>query len=193
MDENGCHYDTSFTIQPYPRDAVTLSIDTVNPICTTLNSGSLTITVQGDQAPYWLSWASATYSSGSTIANLSRGDFVLPVINKDGCVVDSAHAHLDLDIEPACEMVYIPNAFTPNGNGTNDLFRVIHSPYLQITGFRVFNRYGGLLFAGNDRQTGWDGTFHGEPQPAGTYVWEVSYIDLENMAKTAHGAVLLIR
>jgi gliding motility-associated-like protein len=193
QDANGCLYDTSFTIEPYPRDAVTLSIDTVNPVCTTLNSGSLTITVVGDQAPYWLALGSATYPTGSMIGNLSNGDFILPVINKDGCVVDSAHAHLDLDILPVCEAVYIPNAFTPDGNGVNDVFRVLHSPYMQITGFRVFNRYGGLVFTGSDQHPGWDGTFHGEPQPAGTYVWEVSYIDVMNIHKTTHGVVLLIR
>jgi len=192
-DGNGCLYDTSFTIEPYPREGVTLSIDTVNPVCTTLNSGSLTITVQGDQAPYWLASGTATYPSGSTIGNLSKGDFTLPVINKDGCVVDSAHAHLDLDIEPECEMVYLPNAFTPNGNGVNDVFRVLRSPYIDVTGFRVFNRWGVLVFSGSDRHPGWDGTFHGEPQPAGTYVWEVSYIDLLNIARTTQGAVLLIR
>jgi gliding motility-associated-like protein len=193
QDANGCLYDTSFTIQPYPRDAVTLSIDTVNPVCTTLNSGSLTITVQGDQAPYWLAAGSVTYPNGATIGQLSKGDFILPVINRDGCVVDSAHAHLDLDIEPVCEEVFLPNAFTPNGNGVNDVFRVLHSPYMEVTGFRVFNRHGGIVFTATDRQMGWDGTFHGEPQPAGTYVWEASYIDLENIARTAHGSVLLIR
>jgi gliding motility-associated-like protein len=193
QDGNGCIYDTVFAIQPYPRDSLTLSIDTVDPVCTTLNSGSLTITVQGDQAPYWLTLGNATYASGTTIPGLSRGDFSLPVIDKDGCVVDSAHAHLDLDIEPQCEMVYVPNAFTPDGNGVNDLFRVLRSPYIQVTGFRVFNRYGGLVFSGSDQRPGWDGTFHGEPQPAGTYVWEVAYIDLENIARSVHGIVVLLR
>lgn len=193
QDESGCLYDTSFTIQAYPRDSVILSIDTVEPVCTTLNSGSLTITVQGGQAPYWLTLGASTYASGSTIGNLNRGDFVLPVIDKDGCVVDSAHAHLDLDIEPECETVYLPNAFTPNGDGVNDVFRVLRSPYIEVTGFRVFNRWGAMVFSGSDQHPGWDGTFHGEPQPADTYVWEVGYIDLLNIARTAHGAVLLIR
>jgi gliding motility-associated-like protein len=192
-DGNGCLYDTSITIQPYPRNSVTLSIDTVDPVCTTLNSGSLTIAVQGDQAPYWLALGPSTYASGSTIGNLNRGDFILPVIDKDGCVVDSAHAHLDLDIEPECETVYLPNAFTPNGDGVNDVFRVLRSPYIGITGFRVFNRWGAMVFSGSDQHPGWDGTFHGELQPADTYVWEVSYIDLLNIARTAHGVVLLIR
>lgn len=193
QDKNTCSWDTSFTVLPYPKDPVTLSVDTVNPVCTSLNSGSLTIKVQGDQAPYWLSYNNTTYASGSTIYQLNNGNFSLPVINQDGCVVDTVHTQLGLDIKPECELIYLPNAFTPNGNGVNDLFRVMHSPYLTTISLRVYNRYGGLLFVSSGQTPGWDGTFHGELQPAGTYVWEVDYADLEKVPKTTHGIVLLIR
>ncbi len=193
QDKNTCTWDTSIAILPYPKDPVTLSVDTVNPICTTLNSGSLTIKVQGDQAPYWIQYNNASYASGSTIYQLNDGDLSLPVADQDGCVVDTVHTHLDLDVKPECELIYLPNAFTPNGNGVNDLFRVMHSPYLTAISLRVYNRYGGLLFASSGQTPGWDGTFHGEPQPAGTYVWEVDYTDLKKTPKTTHGIVLLIR
>jgi len=190
---DGCSWDTSFIVQPYPKGAVTLSIDTVNPVCTELNSGSLTIRVQGDQAPYWLGFNNTTYANGSTIGHLSYGDYSLSVINHDGCVVDSAHVHLRLDLRPECDNIYIPDAFTPDGNGKNDLFRVIHSPYLTQIELCVYNRYGQLLFASSAERPGWDGTFHGAAQPPDTYVWTVNYTDLEKRRRTAHGTVLLVR
>ncbi|HWK07083.1 MAG TPA: gliding motility-associated C-terminal domain-containing protein [Puia sp.] len=115
------------------------------------------------------------------------------MINQDGCVVDSASVHLALDLTPECDAIYLPNAFTPNGNGVNDLFRIVHSPYLTQIKLRVYNRYGELLFTSSDQRPGWDGAFHGTAQPPGTYVWTVDYTDLEKQGKTAHGAVLLIR
>ena len=193
QDKNVCAWDTVFTVQPYPKEVVTLVIDTVNPVCTELNSGSITIDVRGDRSPYWLRFNNSTYAGGSTIDHLNYGDYSLPVINRDGCVVDSARVSLHLDLKPECNTIYLPSAFSPDGNGVNDVFRVIHAPYLTQIQLRVYNRYGELLFTSSDRRPGWDGTFHGLSQPAGTYVWMVGYTNLNNERKTVSGTVELVR
>ncbi|HWB94273.1 MAG TPA: gliding motility-associated C-terminal domain-containing protein [Puia sp.] len=192
-DANLCSWDTTILVRPYPIDSVRVTIDQADPVCTQLNSGSLIINVQGEQAPYWLKFGNSTIASGGVIASLGPGDLTLPVINMDGCVVDSVHARLALEIKPECNMVYLPSAFSPNADGHNDLFRVLKNPYMAQPQLRVFNRYGGLVFASSDQQPGWDGRFHGEPQPPGVYVWEVDYLDMENTPKTAHGTVMLLR
>jgi len=194
QNKNACSWDTAFTIRSYPKYPLTLNIDTVNPVCTKLNSGTAVIQVEGPQAPYSLTFNNATYPSGSLIDQLSNGNYSFPVTNQDGCIVDTAHIHLQLDILPQCSSVYLPNAFSPDGNGANDLFRVIRSsPYLKDITLRVYDRYGMIIFVSSDEKPGWDGTFHGIRQPADTYSWTVDYMDFENKRRSGRGTVILIR
>lgn len=69
--------------------------------------------------------------------------------------------------------VRIPNAFSPNGDGMNDLFYPVVPIYYDIELFQVFSRWGQLIFEGKGHMAVWDGTFNGQPQPLGTYVYQV--------------------
>jgi gliding motility-associated-like protein len=71
------------------------------------------------------------------------------------------------------EALYIPNAFSPNEDGVNDLFQVFASREVIIEQFdlRVFDRWGSLLYQSRRPGEGWDGRARGLPQPAGVYVW----------------------
>jgi gliding motility-associated-like protein len=192
-DKDACIWDTSITVQPYPKDTDIISIDTVNPVCTKLNSGSLRIAVQGNQAPYSIGYAGINFPSGSLIDGLNYGNYSLAVTNKDGCLIDSVHAVLTLDVTAACSLISIPNAFSPNGDGHNDVFHVIHSPYQTGIRLRVYDRLGDMVFSGNDKNEGWDGTFRGRQQPTGTYVWTVDYMDWDKEEKSLKGIVVLLR
>jgi large repetitive protein len=88
---------------------------------------------------------------------------------------------------------YVPNAFTPNGDGLNDIFRVIPVGISNTVYFRVFNRFGNLVFETNQWLKGWDGTFFGKPQPNGAYVWMVSGTNKYNKKVEMKGTVNLIR
>ena len=68
--------------------------------------------------------------------------------------------------------LFIPNAFTPNGDGKNDLFKVYGSSINQLE-LRIFSQWGQLLFESKDQQKGWDGTYGGHPQPTGVYLYAV--------------------
>ncbi len=88
----------------------------------------------------------------------------------------------------------MPNAFTPNADGENDVFRVPYSMAEEVTKFSVYNRWGELIFSTTNLNEGWDGTFGGKPQSPGTYVWMIEYKDLlSNKSATAKGTVILIR
>ena len=69
----------------------------------------------------------------------------------------------------------MPNAFTPNGDGKNDLFRIPPSRSLDIIRFSIFDRWGAMVFTTSDGSEGWNGRFAGQPQPAGVYVWMIEY------------------
>jgi gliding motility-associated-like protein len=86
-----------------------------------------------------------------------------------------------------------PNAFTPNGDGLNDIFRVVPAGITNTVYFRVINRWGQVLFETNQWLKGWDGTFMGKPQASGVYVWMVKGKDKFNKIVELQGTVNLIR
>jgi gliding motility-associated-like protein len=71
-------------------------------------------------------------------------------------------------------LVYVPNSFTPNGDGMNDHFLPIVSG-LNVTNyeFLIFDRWGAVIFESSDHQEAWDGTYLGRPVPLDVYVWTI--------------------
>ena len=75
-----------------------------------------------------------------------------------------------LSIQIASSSLSVPNAFSPNGDGVNDIFKV--KSYKSLTEFRgvIYNRWGQKLYEWSDPSSGWDGTFHGKPVKVGVYL-----------------------
>ncbi len=72
-------------------------------------------------------------------------------------------------------VIAVPSGFTPNNDGRNDYLYPSNAFDTENLLFRVYNRFGQLLFESKDWTQKWDGTFKGQPQPTGTYVWTLSY------------------
>jgi gliding motility-associated-like protein len=89
--------------------------------------------------------------------------------------------------------IFVPTAFTPNGDGVNDLFRPIGVGIKSIEYFRVYNRWGQLVFSTTINGHGWDGNIGGKPQSTNTYVWIVKGIDYLDKPFLKKGNVTLIR
>jgi len=91
-----------------------------------------------------------------------------------GCtVVDSIRVRLKTICRPG---IYFPNAFTPDGNGTNDRFRAMIAGVSPLSWrLAVYNRQGLCVFDSKDPSSGWDGRFNGIPQEIGTYLWYCTY------------------
>lgn len=90
-------------------------------------------------------------------------------------------------------MYYVPNAFTPNGDGLNDVFRPIPVGIQSTTSFRVFNRFGELMFQTNKWLEGWDGMYKGKKALGGTYTWMIKGIDKNGKVVEMSGTVILIQ
>lgn len=88
--------------------------------------------------------------------------------------------------------VYAPTAFTPNGDGVNDVFELkgvgVNSFQLQI-----YSRWGELIFETRDITDHWDGTYNGEPVPTGNYVYNISYTSMISREYSRHGSVVVVR
>ncbi len=190
------------TVADYSCDFV--STGTVNVIVQPIvfaNAGRDTIAVKGSQFQLQGSggssyqWSSPT----ATIPNpFTKNPFV--VLNNDavfylkatdaiGCFGTDT-VFVKVLNGPA---YYVPNAFTPNGDGQNDIFRAIPVGFANTTYFRVFNRLGILMFETNQYLKGWDGTYNGKPQPAGVYVWTVAGTDKDFKKVALKGTVNLLR
>jgi gliding motility-associated-like protein len=132
----------------------------------------------------------AINGQNETIAKVGTSGFIyLLVSDPYGCEAkDSVMINAD-----ACCEVNLPDAFSPNNDGKNDVFRIITIGYHQLASFRVVNRWGQTVFETGDERSGWDGNFGGAPQPVGTYFYYVRYkCGSEDMIEKK-GEVTLIR
>lgn len=89
--------------------------------------------------------------------------------------------------------IFVPTAFTPNDDGLNDVFRPLGVGIKQIEFFRVYNRWGQLVFSTTINGRGWDGRISGKMQSTNTYVWIVKGIDYLDKPFFAKGTVTLIK
>ena len=88
----------------------------------------------------------------------------------------------------------VPNAFTPNNDGKNDFLRVLNAIKAENLEFRIYNRWGQLVFQTTNWKQGWDGAVNGVQQGTGVYVWFLTYTDRESkQQRTMKGTATLIR
>lgn len=91
--------------------------------------------------------------------------------------------------------IWIPTAFTPNGDGLNETFRVVfNNDAVEKYSLRIFNRWGETLFYSEDPDFEWDGTINGEEAPVGVYIWQINgKEEFETDSFTKFGHVTLTR
>jgi gliding motility-associated-like protein len=112
------------------------------------------------------------------------------VTSEYGCV-DSAAISYSV-VEPCCNFAY-PNAFTPNGDGRNDRFRIVtYGNHLEYE-LSIYNNWGQRVYYGLDAREGWDGTFNGNPCSAGTYYYYLNAKCFTNKQESHKGTVMLVR
>ncbi len=122
----------------------------------------------------------------------SSGNYSLIVTNSDGCSTSSS---VELQFHD-CGSIYIPNAFSPNGDGINDVFRALGTD-IGLFEMWIYNRYGELVFYSNDPRIGWNGTYHLTNAPIGVYVYYFKAKDLSGKEIFYNGSnkgnVILLR
>jgi gliding motility-associated-like protein len=121
-----------------------------------------------------------------------KSDVVYTVTGTDdnGC---TATAQITLNPAVTCLGYNIPDAFTPNGDGHNDLFRVVTADAPQSFRMMIFNRWGQKVFETRDVQAGWDGTVGGSQAMTGAYVYTIVIKTSAGTSIEKRGTVVLIR
>ncbi len=141
------------------------------------------------------SWSPETWLNNSTIANpvaLPEDNitYVVRVSNSIGCFDTDT---IDVKLFKVNPDLYVPTAFTPNGDGKNDILKPLALGLKSVELFSVYNRWGQLLYTTKSIGEGWDGKFKGAPQASGSYVWQATGIDFKNNRLERKGTVVLIR
>lgn len=134
------------------------------------------------------------WSDGSVTSSISVNKFGLYILNAtdiNGC---KGNDTISVIKKPDCkDTIYIANAFTPNGDGKNDLFKPIVLGQTEKYFLMIYNRYGQPVFSTTDLGSGWDGKFKGQLQPGGNYIYSLHY-KLSGFAdEYKSGSVILIR
>jgi len=180
-------------ITVYPRPTADFSFNPKNP-------NALLDLVFFDNLSTTLYAAHWNFGDGNTSEHISTfntfnssGTFTVQLIaeTEHGCLDTAYH---DIDIKEVFTL-YIPNAFTPDGDGLNDVFRPL-GVGLDNEGFHlmIFNRWGEMVYETYDVNKGWDGkTFEGNKAYDGVYTWLLYYNEIESYNQKKTGTVTLIR
>ena len=142
-------------------------------------------------------WSPATGLSATDIPNpvVSLGNGIDSVnytvtVSTSGC---SATDQVYVRVYKNGPNILVPSAFTPNGDGKNDVARPIVIGISKLTYFTIFNRLGEPVFSTTEIGKGWDGIYKNIPQPSGTYVYETQGVDYLGQVVFRKGTIVLIR
>ncbi|MBL7739158.1 MAG: gliding motility-associated C-terminal domain-containing protein [Chitinophagaceae bacterium] len=184
---NGCRSDTNTQLIPVKKIIAFAGNDTI---------------VAAGQ-PLWLhakvssshvSWSPPDFLSSNDIpdpiATLQHDQtYYLTVINEDGCTMKDTISIVVF----AGPDIYVPSAFTPNGDGKNDVLKAVIPGIRTLHEFAIFNRWGQKVFGTQNPSLGWNGQLKGKPAEPGVYVWQVQITDFRGVTRYKKGTVTLIR
>ena len=133
-------------------------------------------------------WSTGSSQSSITVSN--PGLYWLEVQDNYGCVGKDSIVLLPKDCPQG---FFMPNAFTPNNDGKNDNLKPVLLGNVAMYQFRIYNRWGQIIFSSSDITKSWDGTFNGMPQEAQVYIWTCSYQFSGQAVQHEKGTVMLIK
>lgn len=190
-DSSGCKRDTVLLVG-FPETPLDITITKQDLQCFGKgNEAWAQANVVGGQAPFTFLWNTNPPQVAERAENLTYGYYKVEVLDANGCLVKDS---IYIEPGPCCEEIFIPNAFSPNGDGNNDVFRVTTATGIELIQFDVFNRWGQRVWGTTDFRAGWDGTFKGEQQDMYTFYYILRYkclVDGQNYVKK--GDIILMR
>ncbi len=170
--------------------------------CIQPQSGSITVSsVKGitKESPYHFSINEEDkFNIPYTISDLMPNKYTIYIYNNAECLVDAIYdVKIDYEKDATCDTLYVPSAFVPTSKLHKGINRVLRpfggeTSVLTLT-FRVYNRYGKLIYETHELNEGWDGTVNGVLQDAGAYIWTLEYTKSLVRHWSTKGTSVLIR
>jgi gliding motility-associated-like protein len=149
------------------------------------------------QAGYKFEWTSTVPAlNGQTTRVLyvkedQTGKHKVLIRDAGNCPIDEK----TFDVLIKCNTAFfIPTAFTPNGDGKNDMLEIFGADFTKLR-MQIYNRWGEVVFTARNKTEGWDGKVKGQPAPAGVYTWKASYESViqPGLVIEKEGSINLIR
>jgi gliding motility-associated-like protein len=166
------------------------SFVTTNETCAGANDGTLIISASGGATPY--TFILDTILISDTATNLAPHAYNLFVLDTRGCVETDSVFIIAEDF-PCGEMnFYIPNIFSPNGDGSNDVL-YIRSNFIDNMKFLIYDRFGEKVFESTNPDNGWDGKYNGQPVAPGVYHYFISVNLIDGTNDERKGNVTIVR
>lgn len=151
------------------------------------------VQLQAEGASHYV-WSPGGSLNNDRIVNpvatpLSTTMYVATGYAPNGCPLkDSVLIKVNINEHP-----FIPNAFSPNGDGRNDVFKIGNLTHQRIMSFSIFNRWGKEVYKAGINQNGWDGMYNGSPAPIDTYFYYIELVLADGSIKRYRGDLTLIR
>jgi gliding motility-associated-like protein len=184
-DSNNCNTDSTIFISE--AEPMKLLFTVIQPECTDMPDGSVTVTASGGAGPGAYSYLWSDGSTGRSINTAVSGWYSVTVADINGCYVrDSVFVTPQKDV-----CLNIPNAISPNGDGFNDVWNIGLKELYPMMEVKIFNRWGELLWASEKGYPDpWDGRSRGATLPVDSYHY---IIDLHNGSKLMIGHITIVR
>ncbi len=177
--EHSCVGSDTILLSYYPLPTVSLGADTT--VCEETPLRLMPWAINTDS----LLWSDGSY--GNMLSIRYGGEYIVTAINKCGTTSDT------IEVKQIFCDIWLPNAFTPNGDGVNDVFRILGNlGRLEGVTLSVYNRWGERMFITNDKLQGWDGYYKSVASQMGTYVYLLQY-SLDGHPYTQKGNFHLLR
>ena len=181
----GCTGSDTITVRRRPQPDMTVS-----PADTTVVARTPVHYQLSGAAEYWWHqspWISNTRSAQAVAYPQASVQYTIIGKNEYGCL-DTVYAHITVR-----DGMKMPNAFSPNGDGRNDEFKIANYGYQGVEVFRIFDRWGRVVFETIDGTRGWNGTVKGVPAPAGSYIYHIRLRLQDGSLQELKGDLTLIR
>ena len=190
-DANGCTVSEDFIITQPDLLEPDLNQLVSEPICPQASNGEVTVGAKGGTPDYEFIWVLNPEQRGPVATGLSEGNYTVIIRDANGCQTSQ-----EVTVNEQFPRVYLPNAFTPNGDPENSVFGAISVCSLASFRMMIYNQWGLPIFASTDISQGWGGSFDGEPVPEGTYTYQVSYsfnVNGQDFSESIQGRIRVIR
>lgn len=181
---SNCIGSDTVTITRYPKPEVSIRSDT-----TILARGAVPLWATGGVSYQWSPayWLDADDIQQPLAHPQQPVTYKVMVTNEYGCA-DSDSVHINI-----IDGLLLPNAFTPNGDGVNDVFKLVNYGYEEVVDFSIYNRWGQRVFITYDGTQGWDGSLKGRPADAGNYFYNIRLVRPDGIHVDFKGSFLLVR
>ncbi len=182
-------------IKPVHTDIKSITVNLTSSTGVVIKGSGFTLSTNADVKYEISSWSPAAMfpdqnaKAQAAVLKDSSTTFTVIAVSEDGCR-DTATARVN--IAGNAKDMFIPNAFTPNNDGKNDVFKVYGSTVIGAE-IRIYTQWGALIYETNDNTKGWDGTSKGTQQPIGQYIYVAKVRTNDQDTFLKKGTINLIR